>query len=81
MFDALVDIELKKEFCKETLSWAVHCGQRHYAGRSFEVRWNFYLNLYCFYKESSCKIYTRRHTYIHTKNKHISIIAEILLDV
>ncbi|KAL5246752.1 hypothetical protein ACHWQZ_G018834 [Mnemiopsis leidyi] len=37
VFDALVDIELKKEFCKETLSWAVHCGQRHYAGRSFEI--------------------------------------------
>ena len=37
VFDALVDMDLKKEFCKETLSWAVHCGQRHYAGRSFEV--------------------------------------------
>jgi hypothetical protein len=37
VFDALVNMDLKKEFCKETLSWAVHCGQRHYAGRSFEV--------------------------------------------
>ena len=38
VFDALVNIELKKKMCKETLGWAVSCGQRHYAGRSFEVR-------------------------------------------
>ena len=69
MFDALVDIELKKEFCKETLSWAVHCGQRHYAGRSFEVRWNFYLNLYCFYKESSIMQNLYEAAYIHTYKK------------
>ena len=40
MFEALVETDFKAQMCSETLSWAVHCGQRHYAGRSFEVEEN-----------------------------------------